>query len=159
MTLYFIIKWDCVIREHHKRHPSGLLMHCVRGCVFTALPLSASIWGPHFLWYAPFKYKCVWYPERVSNQKYLSWQNQLSIHFHWKNDSTNHLQRRASPLSPFHYSKARNTKTFSVTDKPKYFPLASLREKDEKFQLKPSLLFCKWAIFRILARMVGIYHV
>lgn len=26
----------------------------------------------------------LWYPERVSNQKYLSWQNQLSIHFHWK---------------------------------------------------------------------------
>lgn len=24
------------------------------------------------------------YPGRVSNQKYLSWQNQLSIHFHWE---------------------------------------------------------------------------
>lgn len=36
----------------------------------------------------------------------------------WGNDSTNHPQRRTLPLSPFHYSKARNNETFSVSDVP-----------------------------------------
>lgn len=51
--------------------------------------------------------------------------------FSLENYSPNHLQWRALPVSTFCYCKARNTRSFSVTDKPKYFLLPSLKGMEQ----------------------------
>lgn len=48
-----------------------------------------------------------------------------------ENDSTNHSQCRTLPVSTFHYPNTRNARSFSVTDKSKYFLPPSLRGMEQ----------------------------